>query len=471
MTDQELEQRLKEAVAHAAPNDLDVLLSRCETRKGTVIPMKAKKTPMIRVLVAACLALVLIGGGGGLFYQQAYAVASVVSLDVNPSIELSVNQRETVLACTPLNDEAVEILSDMDGGRDLKGTKLDVAVNAIVGSLVRHGYLGSVSSAILISVEDKDQARAAQLQQELEVSVGSLLETNSANAAVLSQTLTQDAGLEQQARQHHISTGKAALVNQAIGLNSSLKFEDLAALSVEELKDLVEAGAPGMPIGKAEAAYLAQAYAGVLEVNSITYEVDPELDDSPAHYEVDLYTQAGEFEYKVDSYAGKILSGKANILAGAQESAGTSGTAPGSGDASQGRDRALAAALQHAGLKESQVSGLTVERDEDDGILSYDIEFRTSSAKYEYEVDGSGNVLKYEKEAFVPSSGSDIGREKAKSIALNHAGLKESQVTELKLDWEDNAYEVEFRSGSTDYEYKIDSSSGSILHYEQEQDD
>lgn len=37
--------------------------------------------------------------GGGLFYQQANAVASVVSLDVNPSIELKVNRNEKVLAC------------------------------------------------------------------------------------------------------------------------------------------------------------------------------------------------------------------------------------------------------------------------------------------------------------------------------------------------------------------------------------
>ena len=48
-----------------------------------------------------------------------------------------------------------------------QGAKLDVAVNAIVGSLVRNGYLDSISSAIMISVEDKDTARAEKLQREL----------------------------------------------------------------------------------------------------------------------------------------------------------------------------------------------------------------------------------------------------------------------------------------------------------------
>ena len=121
----------------------------------TEVKPKGKLRPW---LAAACAALVLLGaGGGGLFYYQSYAVASVVSLDVNPSIELKVNRGERVISCTALNTEAA-VLFDMNGGADLKGTKLDVAVNAIVGALVREGYMDSISSAILISVEDKDQA-------------------------------------------------------------------------------------------------------------------------------------------------------------------------------------------------------------------------------------------------------------------------------------------------------------------------
>lgn len=59
------------------------------------------------------------------------SVASVVSLDVNPSIQLQVNSKERVLSADALNDDAQVILE----GMDLKGTQLNVAVNAIVGSL------------------------------------------------------------------------------------------------------------------------------------------------------------------------------------------------------------------------------------------------------------------------------------------------------------------------------------------------
>lgn len=93
MTEQELNRRLKQALDAAAPDDLDGVLSRCAPREETVVPLRPKRRSHTRALIAACLTLVLVGGAGGVFYQRANAVASVVSLDVNPSIELKVTKR------------------------------------------------------------------------------------------------------------------------------------------------------------------------------------------------------------------------------------------------------------------------------------------------------------------------------------------------------------------------------------------
>ena len=423
MTSEKLEQRLASAVEKTAPNDVNGVLSRCEERKGTVIPMTAKKTTKRKwtTLVAACLAVMLLGGGG-LFYQQANAVASVVSLDVNPSIELKVNRSEKVLVCTPLNEDAKAILADMGNGADLKGAKLDVAVNAIVGSLVRNGYLNSISSAIMISVEDKDTARAEKLQRELTSTVDGVLQTSESRASVLTQTLTQDAGLAQQARENSISTGKAALVNRVLALNATLKFDALAKLSVEELKDLAEAGAPAMPIGMDAARSAAEEYAGTTAMDSVTAEVDPELDESPAHYEVELQTAWGEFKYLVDAYTGKVLSGQKDLLAAVSASNET--TKP-------------------SAQKPTSASNETT---------------KPSAQK----PAPSGTVQ-------------DIGYAKAKSIALNHAGLRENQAYDMDIELDDEdgklIYEVEFKSGNMEYDYEIDAASGAILKHETELDD
>ena len=400
MTNEKMEQRLASAVEKTAPNDVNGVLSRCDERKGTVIPMTTKKTTKKRwtTLAAACLALVLLGGGG-IFYQQAHAVASVVSLDVNPSIELKVSKSEKVLVCTPLNEDAKAILADMGDGADLKGAKLDVAVNAIVGSLVRNGYLNSISSAIMISVEDNDTARAEKLQRELTSTVDGVLQTSEAKASVLTQTLTQDAGLEQQARENSISTGKAALVNRVLALNPALKFDALAKLSVEELKDLAEAGAPAMPIGTDKAMDIAAAAFGKASTAKMAYSaVDPELDESPAHYEVEIRSQTGEeFEYKVDAYTGVILESKREAADGTEVPVVQPSKPAASGDI--GYAKAKSVALNHAGLSENKAYDMEIELDDEDGTLVYEVEFKSGNMEYSYEINAAtGAILKHEAE-------------------------------------------------------------------------
>ena len=395
MTNEKMEQRLASALEKTAPDDVSGVLSRCEVRKGTVSSMKANHTIKKKwaTLVAACLAVILLGGGGVL-YQQANAAASVVSLDVNPSIELRVSRSEKVLACAPLNEDAKAILADMGGGADLEGAKLDVAVNAIVGSLVRNGYLSSISSAIMISVEDKNTARAEKLQRELTDAVDGVLQTSDAKASVLTQTLTQDVAREQQARENSISTGKAALVNRILAINPALQFDALAKLSVEELKDLAEAGAPAMPIGKDKALSIAAAAFSRDLADEIRYsEVDAELDESPAQYEVEIIGQKGEeIEYKIDAYTGTILESKRETEDKASAAQPTS-----SGDI--GHAKAKSIALNHAGVSESKAYDMEIELDEEDGMLVYEVEFKSGGMEYSYEINAAtGAIVKQEAE-------------------------------------------------------------------------
>ena len=73
MTDQELEARLRAALEHAAPNDLDGVLSRIEPRTQNAqapIPFEEAARPRRKrrwmpMAAAACLVLAVAGGGGG----------------------------------------------------------------------------------------------------------------------------------------------------------------------------------------------------------------------------------------------------------------------------------------------------------------------------------------------------------------------------------------------------------------------
>ena len=463
MTDRQLEEKLALAVEHAAPDQRESILSRCADRSGVVIPLR-KKRPFARMAVAACLALLLVGGGIlGFYLRQQSAVASVVSLDVNPSIQLEVSQSEKVLTARALNAEAEEILRDMP----LEGTDLNVAVNAIVGSLLRHGYLESLSSAILISVEDADAGRAARLQESLSSEVGLALQNAQSGASVLSQTVAQDASLNSLAQENNVSVGKASLIEAIRAVNSSLSFSDLSALSVEELSQMAAAGAGQLPIGRSEAERIAREYAGVGDTTAVVCEVDAELDERTPHYEVELKLSIGEFEYAVDAYTGQVLRGQAGILAGAGDSGVLS-------PADIGAEAAKAAALSHAGVSADQVSSIWAKRDYEDGRLEYEVEFWVGSTEYEYEIDAAtGQVIGFDHEQDGAESGAstgDIGLEAAKSAALSHAGVSADQAafTSTKRDYDDGRleYEIEFWAGDTEYDYEVDGSSGAILKSE-----
>jgi uncharacterized membrane protein YkoI len=76
--------------------------------------------------------------------------------------------------------------------------------------------------------------------------------------------------------------------------------------------------------------------------------------------------------------------------------------------------------------------------------------------------------------AFAAASGTEqyIGEAKAKSIALESAGLSEAEATFLKvhLDHDDRrvVYDVEFYSGDTEYDYEINAVSGDVFESDKE---
>lgn len=522
MTDHELERRLRTALEHAAPNDLEGVLSRCETGKGTVIDMtnavetKKKKRRWAPLAAAACLALVLVGGGGGYYYYSANnAVVSLVSLDVNPSIQLEVNKNEKVLSATPMNDDGAEILADMD----LKGTQADVAMYAIIGSLLQHGYVDELANSILITVEDDDQVRGEKLQQELTAQADAALANAQVNGAVLAQTLQNSEELSQKAQEYGISTGKAALIQAIVeGSNNTKTFEDLVGLSINELNLLYTAQAPleGQTSGNeqnsgaanaapittsgsaSQSAYIgleaakeaALKHAGVSASDATFVEAEYDYDDGRMVYEVEFHVKGTEYDYEIDAQTGAVVKYKNE-----QNGANTSGSSANT-SSFIGESAAKTAALNHAGVSESSTKYCNAWLEYDDGRPEcYEVEFMAGNTRYEYKIAlTSATVLESERESYGGSgssgqstgqsgsqtsggsgtSSTDIGAEKAKSIALNHAGVSASQTSEMKAeqDWDDGVleYEVEFKAGGVEYEYTIHGGTGQILKYESDRD-
>ena len=497
MDERELEQRLRTAVEHAAPDPLDRILAACGPQAGTVLPFEApkKKRRWAPLAVAAALVVMCCGAFGISSWRGANAVDSVVMLDVNPSLSMEVSAQERVLSVTPFNQDAEIILGDMD----LTDTDLDVAVNALIGSMLQNGYLSDLQNAILVSVENQDAARSAQLQQHLTDTINSVFQGGSLDGAVLSQTVTESADLNALAQQYGISVGKAALIQEVIAQDSTLTFEALAPLSVNEIALITESRhlasqsvtQTGSASTKAyitaeEARSAALTHAGVSESSVAQMEIEFDSEDGLMVYEVEFYAGGAEYDYDINARTGAVV--KSSREGGSGSATGGGATSSGSSGTYIGEAAATAAALADAGISEGDTTYLRCWVEHDDGRAEcYEVEFLAGSTEYQYEIDlYTGAILQSERETHGASGGntssgsasgssSMIGEAAARSAALSHAGVSESSASriEIELDRDDGRtlYEVEFHVGRTEYSYEIDAYSGAILKAEQEIDD
>lgn len=516
MRDEQLEKRIADAVNHAAPDILDRILSSYDEQKGNVISMseivnnntantKKKRNrwaPLVAVAAALALCISVFGYN---FWKSGSAVDSVVMLDVNPSISLTINAREEVIRANALNEEAKVVLGDMD----LTGTDLNVAVNAIIGSMLQNGYLSDLQNSILVSVENADAQRSAQLQTEISNAISSSFGVSGVSASVLSQTVTETDELTQLAQTYGISVGKAALIQEVVAQDATLTVESLAPLSINEIalisssrnlttNTVSQTGAASDKayIGKNAALSAAAARAGV-SVSDVTWsKVEFDSDDGLMLYEVEFRTNTAKYECDVNARTGEIVkfeqeggshtgsttgnTGTANSNTGSTNT--NTGTTTNNTNTSYiGEEAAKAAALADAGCKAEDAVYLAAWLEYDDGRPEhYEVEFMVGNTRYEYEIAlTSATVIKSDRESYgsggntsgnASGNTSYIGEDAALTAALTHAGLSASDISRQKVefDFDDGyaIYEIEFRSGRYEYEYEVDAVSGQIIKSE-----
>lgn len=396
-----IEAKLKSALQKATPDILDDILEGCDREKGQVISMeKRKNKKLARILSIAAVFVLLIAG---VFLYKNFTgsdAAALVSIDVNPSIELEVDADERIISARALNDDGKKVLS----GMKLEGTDLNTGVNAIVGSMLKNGYIDELRNSVLVSVSGDGSIDTAALEAKLMQEVSSALD---GAGAVVAQNLDDiDDDTRKLAERYGISVGKAAFIEKIIELNPTLKVEELATLSINELCLLANGKEIGGTlysgstsdkayIGAERAKSIALSHASLAE--TAVFDLDCELDYEYGRmvYEVDFDANGAEYEYEIDAKSGDILlfeiernGTKQQGGSMTQESAGYIGT-----------EKAKSIALSNAGLTAASVTGLISELDSDDGAAVYEVEFIYGGYEYEYKIDAkSGTIIESDKE-------------------------------------------------------------------------
>ena len=399
-----MEKELQEAVQNLIPNDLftritaeldskeegakmeKVLVSRIENKR-TSLGLKT-----VLQLVAACVALVLVVGGI-FYYRGNLMVDSLVDLDVNPGIELLTNQKNRVLEAYATNGDGDKVLS----GMDLQNVDLQVALNAIVGSMVQQGYMTKDTKGVLVTVQNKDQKKADNLRKLVVKEMEIALSTEDMNAAVFHQVISsQNNNASAFARKNNISLGKAVFVLNLANKARSLDAKELAKMKISEIAKLV-----------------ADKNIDIRDI--IEYDSDDSLWENIADAIEDInegdddYIVATKQQGSTQAVQVQPSETQASVQTQAQTQAATqtqpqrqpqtqAQTQPQTKQQTQAQapqrisaDKAKAIAFGHAGVSAGQVRELSVEYD-DDGV--YEIDFKVGNKEYDYEIGGTDGSIR-----------------------------------------------------------------------------
>lgn len=299
--------------------------------KRTVSEKKGRTLSFRKIATAAAVLVLLIGGMMGFnSYSVAKTIDSTISLDVNPSIEINTNAKDRVLSVNALNEDAKTVIDDMD----FEGADLDVTINALIGSLLRHGYIDEYKNSILLSVDNQDKNKGEAMRQRLLEEINGILQQDGIEGALLSRVSDDDDVLEELAEKYGISEAKAALIQDIISGKSWYSFEDLAGLTINELNLIAESPAVELShviaegsasdkayIGaeKAEDAALAAAGLTRSQVSGLKSEID--WDKGIMVYEVEFVSGGTEYEYDIDAATGAVVKEETETADGPESDA------------------------------------------------------------------------------------------------------------------------------------------------------
>ena len=487
MKREDIEKKLDTAVSGMIPEDMFKRISENivsvdaeRIEKGMKKKFNIFGKGFVGVAAAACV-LFAVGVVGVPYYGNNYVPDSHVDIDVNPGVEIVTNKKNKVLQVQSTNQDGAAVID----GMNLKNTELKVAVNALIGSMVQKGYIQNDNTGILVTVRNDNEDKANKVKAEVLNDINTALLTNSVQATVINQTVKTTVDAKKFAAENNISIGKAVFVLNLAAKDSSLDAKELAKMKVSEIASLV-------------------VQKGIDIRDIVDYDSDDSIWENIADAIEDIDEDARKNAVSTSAAVENSTAAATTPQPAPTQPAATVAPATTVAQSNNtvgdiGIEKAKEIAMSHAGVSAGSVSFVKAKIDTEDGVKVYDIEFYSGNAEYDYEINSAtGAIVSFDQDienyeiptqpqsaaptqsatqpqtaAPTQTAASVISVDKAKQIALSHAGVGSANFTKVELDTDDGVrvYEIEFKVGNVEYDYDIDASSGAIISSSSEIDD
>lgn len=131
-----------------------------------------------------------------------------VTIDINPSIQLALNELEEVVEVLPLNDDGDILLSDLN----LVGLSLESATNTVMDTATEIGYIDEFgeNNEVSINVYSENNEIKEVIGNKIRKKTQEFLNNKKIFSTIKTSLITEE--LKVEAIKHEISTSKMLLV-------------------------------------------------------------------------------------------------------------------------------------------------------------------------------------------------------------------------------------------------------------------
>ncbi len=197
------------------------------TRQDTHVDSKRYWKPLMAFSSMAAVFLLVFMG----WWSQYNPVDSVIYIDVNPSIQVSIDKNEKVIDLITLKSEDKDLIANID----YKDKDLYWVAEQLLDVLIAEGYIDTLHHTMLVSVLNENPEIGNKQSTQLNSSIREHLQKQSIKGIVLRQAISKSNTIEDYARDYDVSVGKMTFIRNLIILDPDLEVEELAVLSLEEL--------------------------------------------------------------------------------------------------------------------------------------------------------------------------------------------------------------------------------------------
>lgn len=183
-----------------------------------------------KIVIFLIFAIVLFGGlGSGIFYfNKLNKVVTVLTMDINPSIAISLNYKNDVVKIVGLNDDGKKLVKD----NKFKGNSLESTIEDIVEIVIEEDYITEEENYILINIDGQD------INDKVITLINDEFKEKNIECNVILQEIKEEDKVN--AEKYGISESKANYIDKIIKENNDITFEELKDKSISEINKTIK---------------------------------------------------------------------------------------------------------------------------------------------------------------------------------------------------------------------------------------